>query len=106
MDLKGLRIKIPKLMKKMRNKIITLVLALGLAIFVSCEKDTPRYLPYEGYSFTELNENGGDWTPVLEDSGASITVDAPDATDSQAYQDELADMKQAILPFISSVPRP
>jgi len=83
-------------MNKMRNKILTLISTFGLVVLVSCEKDTPRYLPYEGYSFTELNENGGDWTPVLEDSGASIAVDAPNATDSQAYQDELAEVKQAM----------
>ena len=77
----------------MYNKISTLLWAIALVVLASCEKDTPRYLPYESYAYSELDENGGDWTPVLHDSGASIPVDAPESSDSQAYQAELADLK-------------
>ncbi len=81
----------------MNNKIYTLLLVVGLTILASCEKDTPRYLPYEGYTFTELNENGGDWTPVLLDAGDAIDIDAPAAVNSQAYQDELDAARTAML---------
>ncbi|MEZ4810231.1 MAG: phosphatase PAP2 family protein [Allomuricauda sp.] len=80
----------------MHNKLYTLLLALGLTLLVSCEKDTPRYLPFEGYSYAALDEDGGDWTPVLINAGSAIAIDAPESTDSQAYQDELDDLKSAM----------
>lgn len=85
----------------MNNKIFTLLLALGLIFLASCEKDTPRYLPYEGYAFTDTDENGGDWVPILQESGAAIEIAAPEATDSQSYLDELEAMKNAMASMTS-----
>src|SRR5690606_441972 len=85
-----------KLKQPMNNKIFTLLLALGLILLASCEKDTPRYLPYEGYAFTDTDANGGDWVPILQESGAAIAIAAPEATDSQSYLAELEAMKDAM----------
>lgn len=78
------------------NKIYFLLLAITIVTLASCEKDTPRYLPYEGYAYSNLNENGGSWVPVLEESGSSIAVAAPSNSDSQEYQDELQEVKNAM----------
>ena len=83
-------------MKTMRNKIYFPFLALVTIILASCEKDTPRYLPYEDYAYSELNADGGDWVPVLQESGSAIEIMAPASSDSQEYQNELQEVKQAM----------
>jgi hypothetical protein len=82
--------------KQMHNKVCSLLLISALAAFTSCEKDTPRYLEYENYAFTDTDADGGNWTPVLLSQGSEIEVDAPDNADSQAYQAELAATKTAM----------
>tara|TARA_R110002012_G_scaffold54189_13_gene139031 strand:+ start:1838 stop:3379 length:1542 start_codon:yes stop_codon:yes gene_type:complete len=89
----------------MNNKIYTRFVALGLILMTSCEKDTPQYIPYEGYAYSELNVNGGDWVPVLEDSGASIEIPAPESTDSETYQNELEEVKNAMANITSDQKR-
>src|SRR5690606_36106687 len=90
-----------KLKLPMNNKIYTLLLALGLISLASCEKDTPQYLPYESYAYSEPDEDGGDWVPVLQESGAAIEITAPESTDSQSYLDEFEDMKEAMASMTS-----
>ena len=82
--------------KQTHNKISSLLLISALVAFSSCEKDTPRYLEFENYAFTDPDADGGSWTPVLLNQGSEIGVDAPDAADSEAYQAELAATKTAM----------
>lgn len=80
----------------MHTKITTLLFIVALGLVTSCEKDTPRYLEFENYAFTEADADGGSWTPVLLSQGSEIAVDAPDPVDSQAYQAELMATKTAV----------
>jgi len=89
-------------MKKIRNNITILLLAALVISLTSCEKDTPQYLPYEGYTYAELNTNGGDWVPVLQSSGDAIDIAAPMATNSQEYLNEIQELKEAMSTMTSN----
>jgi hypothetical protein len=79
-------------MKKIyRNYIGMLMLGLVMG---SCIEETPNYYEFEGYDFTTLDQNGGTWKSILVAAPTQITVPAPSATNSAAYQAELGDMKQ------------
>ena len=80
----------------MRNNITILLLTALVISLISCEKDTPQYLPYEGYTYAELNTNGGNWVPVLQSSGDAIDIAVPMATDSQEYLSEIQELKEAM----------
>jgi hypothetical protein len=81
----------------MKNKLnqLLLIACLGLcaALMNSCEKDLPTRADYQGYTFSRIDENGGDWKPVLLSGPDQISVPAPDDVSSAAYQSELADLK-------------
>ncbi len=78
------------------RKITTIFLLGGILLFVSCEKELPTFLEYQSYAFSENDEAGGTWKPILINSGSAITVEAPKSTSSSEYQAELADMKAAM----------
>ena len=80
----------------MKNSLFFILIALGaMAVFSSCEKDLPTYIPFEAYEFASLDETGGSWNPILLDSGAQIASPVPDDITSPAYLSELADLKAA-----------
>lgn len=76
----------------LRKKSIIPFLGLAL-LFVACEKELPTFLEYQSYAFSQTDEAGGTWKPILISSGADITLVAPKSTSSPQYQAELADMK-------------
>lgn len=70
-----------------------LLLALGvLATFSHCDKtiDLPAF---DLYPETSLDANAGTWKTYILANGTEITVPAPEAAASAAYQTELADLK-------------
>ena len=67
-----------------------------MLMVASCESDLPRFANYSAYDFTKLDEGGGNWTPVLLASPNQITITAPEAVTSPAYQAELADLKSTM----------
>ncbi|MCB0856435.1 MAG: phosphoesterase, partial [Bacteroidetes bacterium] len=80
----------------MTTNIYKIITVLALFAFVSCEKDLPTYLEYEGYEFAGTDPTGGDWTPVLIQSGADILIPAPSATNSTEYLQEIDDLKSSM----------
>ncbi|MPR34337.1 phosphatase PAP2 family protein [Cytophagaceae bacterium SJW1-29] len=78
------------------RKIKTILFLGGILLLVSCEKELPTFLEYQSYAFSENDEAGGTWKPILISSGAAISLDAPKSTTSSEYQAELADMKAAM----------
>lgn len=62
-------------------------------VFPACDSDLPTQLDIESYEFASLDENGGNWKPILLSSGAQIGIPAPAEITSPAYQAELADLK-------------
>ena len=82
----------------MKKKIIIPILAACwcLLLVASCESDLPRFAHYSAYDFSKLDENGGNWTPVLLASPNQITITAPEDVNSAAYLAELAEVKTAM----------
>ncbi|TNF39601.1 MAG: phosphatase PAP2 family protein [Cytophagales bacterium] len=78
------------------KKYILSFLCLGLLGLFSCEKDLQTELPFQSYEFASRDENGGNWKPILIESGAELTISAPEEVTSAAYQAELAETKSAI----------
>lgn len=68
---------------------------IGSFFLSSCEKDLLTYADYEDYIYSQADENGGNWKPVLLSGPSQISIPAPEATSSTAYQAELAALKSA-----------
>lgn len=79
-------------MKSYKLSIIVVV----MSILVSCNKDLNTELTYESYEFAGIDEDAGNWNPILLASGSDISVDAPAATNSAEYQAELSEVKSKI----------
>jgi hypothetical protein len=80
----------------MQTKYFKILLITGLTGLIgSCDKDAPQYLAFNGYTFSETDSDGGNWTPVLLNQGSDIVIDDPAAVNSQEYLDELASVKTA-----------
>lgn len=86
----------------MINKIYYIIGCLAFLAFLSCEKDLPTFLDYEGYQFASTDPNGGDWIPILIDNGADIAIPAPADVNSSEYLQELSDLKTAIAQMTDS----
>ncbi|MCB0629277.1 MAG: phosphatase PAP2 family protein [Saprospiraceae bacterium] len=80
----------------MKNKLNTFLLATGLSLcallFHACEKDLPTMADYSGYTFSQIDEAGGNWKPVLLSGPDQISVPVPDEVSSATYQSELTDL--------------
>jgi hypothetical protein len=74
---------------------LSILAFLALAVFQACEKDLPMYLEFTPYTYEGLDEDGGNWKPILLDSATIIGIPAPEEAGSAAYQAELADLKSA-----------
>ena len=79
------------------KKIFTIIIifALLLGTFAGCENELPTYFEFDAYEFSDLDENGGTWRPILFSSGSAIAISAPAAVGSPEYQAELAAVKAA-----------
>jgi hypothetical protein len=62
---------------------------MGATVFVSCKDDIPQGEDPVSYAYAQLDENGGDWNPILVDDVNAIAIPAPDAVGSAAYDAEL-----------------
>jgi len=76
----------------------TIILTLFSIIMVTqgCEKDLPRFVVFEPYSFSNVDNNGGTWKQVHMTNVEQIKIDIPASPDSDAYKNELASAKAAI----------
>ncbi|GAB3231328.1 phosphatase PAP2 family protein [Algoriphagus aestuariicola] len=72
---------------------ISSVILLSLG---ACHKDLPTELEFESYQYASLDEDGGEWSPVLISAGSELEIPVPAETSSSAYQSELAMTKSAI----------
>lgn len=77
----------------MNNRHFLIVITAILVLTSSCEKDIPEYLEYKSYSYTTVDENGGNWNPVLLAEAAEITIDAPTDITSEDYKSEIDDLR-------------
>ncbi|WPP52782.1 phosphatase PAP2 family protein [Catalinimonas niigatensis] len=79
----------------MKNNILLYILCacLGSLLISSCEEDLPTGAEYSDYAFSMLDEDGGTWTPILLSAPEQIEISAPVDVTSDAYLDELAELK-------------
>ena len=80
---------------KSKKYIKSLLFAIGI-LSISCEKDIPTNLSYEEYEFSTVDENGGNWKPILIENGSALIIESPDNVDSDAYKNEVSKLKEAI----------
>jgi hypothetical protein len=79
----------------LQKRLIPVLIAVVL-LSTSCEKELPTLLEFPSYAYTGNDEGGGAWRPILLPSGSSIALEAPQNSNSAAYQAELADVKAAM----------
>lgn len=67
-----------------------LMIAIGVS---SCLEETPRYLEFESYEFSSIDEDGGNWNTILVKDLSQFSLQAPESVTSAAYRQELAHVK-------------
>ena len=78
-------------------KLSFIILLFSIVFFIQgCEKDLPRYVAFEPYIFTNLDEDGGTWKQIHMSSIEQIIIEAPTDPTSDAYKTEVAATKAAI----------
>ncbi len=81
----------------MKNKqlLFISIFSLSVSIFLmtGCDKDLPIQADYEAYIFNSIDQNGGNWKPILLASADQIAIPAPADITSSEYQAELAAVK-------------
>ena len=76
-------------------KFYTKMVAIATATILvfSCGKDVQPGLSFQPYKFSSLDENGGDWKPIILTSATQIAVETPAAPTDQAYKNEIEEVK-------------
>src|SRR5690606_33301572 len=78
-----------------KNILFLLVSCLCACIFIaSCDNhEMPRNLGFSAYEYSNLDEDGGTWVPILLTGDEGITVDPPADVNSPEYQNEVNAVK-------------
>jgi len=79
-------------MKNIKLICQSALIVSAIVLFSYCDK-TPENPVFEPYAETSLDANAGNWKTYVLTNGSEIAVPAPTATNSPAYQAELADLK-------------
>lgn len=67
-----------------------------VAMTASCMEELPRNLAYEGYEYSELDENAGEWNLILMSDNEQVIISQPAAVGSSELNQELQDAKAKI----------
>ncbi|MEQ9164849.1 MAG: phosphatase PAP2 family protein [Fulvivirga sp.] len=78
------------------RSLIFFTLVATMLILSSCEKELPTHLSFDNYAFSTTDQDGGTWNTTLISSTYEISISEPTATSSSEYQQELAELKQAM----------
>lgn len=70
---------------KYTHFVLTLIL-----ICISCNKDLPTKEPIQAYAFQSIDENGGQWKPMVLTNAGQIIIDPPTSSNSPEYKAELS----------------
>lgn len=83
----------------MKNNILKYKYAVWAGAFAlilsACQKELPTQADYTDYEFSQTDENGGTWKPILLASADQIPIPQPEDPSSTAYLDELEAVKAA-----------
>ncbi len=80
---------------KIQLRYLLSLVAIG-ALATSCMEDLPTNYEFDGYEFTDLDENAGEWNLILFSSNEQVSIPQPAAVGSSALTQELADAKSKI----------
>ncbi len=75
--------------------IASLIIFCASMMILSCENDLPTLANFSAYEFSDLDENGGTWKPVLLSTPDQIVIADPLDVSSNEYKAELAALKTA-----------
>lgn len=75
-------------------KLFTAAVA-GVFVATSCDEELPTMANFSDYAYSSLDENAGDWTPILAGPD-QVVIDAPADAASAEYQAEVADLKSQL----------
>lgn len=78
------------------KKIYSFIALCTLVFAIACNKDLPTELEFSSYEFNSNDPQGGNWKPILISEGSDLKIPVPTATNSPAYQAELAKTKSSI----------
>ncbi len=80
-----------KIMK--RNILDWICTCLIILLVAACEDELPTRANYTAYAFSDLDVDGGSWSPILLSSVSAISIDVPADVTSNEYQNELTSLK-------------
>jgi hypothetical protein len=75
------------------RKLVSLFFILTIVCIFSCEDDQPTYVDFSIYKWSKIDENGGDWKPIILSSNEAISVPIPD---ENTVASELQSVKDAV----------
>ncbi|WBL43134.1 phosphatase PAP2 family protein [Algoriphagus halophytocola] len=78
------------------KKIQLLSILFVFLVMASCNKDLNTELRYESYEFSGIDEDAGDWKPILISHGSELEIPAPSSEDSPEYLEEIEQAKSLI----------
>jgi hypothetical protein len=69
-----------------------------LVVFINaCDKDQPTQEDFNSYSFQQLDEAGGNWTPILLTNVQDISIPQPLDVNSTEYKNQIEQVKAAMI---------
>lgn len=81
-------------MKIQKYDLLTLIFVASLSY--SCVDELPSELQFNGYEFTRLDENAGNWNLILFDNKEDLEISPPDVIGSALLNQELQEVKTKI----------
>jgi len=76
-----------------RNILDWICTCLIILLVAACEDELPTRANYTAYAFSDLDVDGGSWSPILLSSVSAISIDVPADVTSNEYQNELTSLK-------------
>jgi len=76
-----------------KSNLYILLTAFLCLTFIGCDKELETHLEYPSYSYETVDQDGGQWIPVLLSSSADIIIDEPSDIASSEYLAELENLK-------------
>lgn len=76
----------------MKNLIYLFISVFLFTTFLSCEHDLPANADFDAYNYQSIDENGGNWKPIILTSNEDVVIPAPTDVNSAEYKAELSEM--------------
>ena len=75
---------------------LTIILLSFAAILNSCTMDLETELDYKSYEFSGIDEDAGNWKPILISSGSDLLIEEPKNQTSPEFMAEIESVKSQI----------